>query len=124
MFFSTRSNLHFPGPTPSAERIVVAPKHRVPDECLKDPAVKAGLLAKGLIEEIDPKPAAPAKPQKPALDPAAWAFEPSALVDDSLDVLNMKIQGHASKIKVAPVKPFSKREEALEFMTKDWKPES
>ena len=49
-----------------------------------------------------------------------WAFDPETLKNDSLDVLNLKIAGRAQEL-AQEVEPFETREDAIVFMTADFK---
>ena len=49
-----------------------------------------------------------------------WAFDPETLKNDSLDVLNLKIAGRAQEL-AREVEPFESREDAILFMSTDFK---
>ena len=123
MFFAQRSCLIFPDPKnpKSPERFTIAPGERIRDEFLTDPKLVADLLQQGLIEQYD---VAPPKPKDEASASTEtdgyWNFNPAALQGMTLDQLNMLIQQHAAKVKVAKPPAMKDVEEALLFLTKDW----
>lgn len=124
MFFSTRSNLHFPHPDnpKGPDRVVIRVGTQVPDTLLKDPALKKQLLEKGLIQEYDVFPETPStKGSAETVSDGYWNFDPTGLKGLNLDQLNMLIQQHAEKSKLAKPAPQASLEEALLFLTRDWK---
>lgn len=125
MFFATRACLIFADPKnpKNPDRISITPGSRVPDHLLADESVKNQLLAENLIEHYDVAPAKNAASLNESTDSESfWNFDPKALRGVPLDQLNMLAQQHAAKKKIAKPPVFKDMEEALLFLTKDWKP--
>lgn len=49
-----------------------------------------------------------------------WAFDPASLEGNTIEILNLKIAGRAQELK-QEVEPFDNVEDAVLFMTQDWK---
>lgn len=95
------------------------PNQLVPQGLYSEDELKK-LLDRGLIALVEDTITEPVVPPKPvALDPAAWAFEDSALEGKSIEELNMLAAQHIAKHGIAKVEPFDDLEEAVAFMTKD-----
>jgi hypothetical protein len=76
------------------------------------------LIEKDPLAELEPAPAMPAAdpgPEKP------WSFDPETIKNDSIDVLNIKIQERAVRFS-EKVEPFADAEEARMFMSLDFVP--
>lgn len=103
--------------------VTVAPGRKIPQEAvelLEKSGELAELIAKRRI--INRQPIAELAPKAISterVEHADWRFEEKDLVDKPLETLNMMIQGHVEKHGLAAVEPFTSRDEAIYWMSKD-----